>query len=591
MSKARGKTPRTEIIAEVANAHQGVPSLASEIAQRAYSAGADAVKFQLYSGPELLTRNHPRYDHFVRQSFTEEQWSDVIEPLVKSGLNVYCDVFGETSLNLASNFDVCGVKIHSSDLLNVPLLEKAAALGKSLLIGIGGSTPTEINNALAICENANIRPVLLHGYQAYPTLAEDSHLNRINWLKQYLPLADIGFMDHISGDDPFAVVAPCMAIALGATVVEKHVTINRAAKGVDYFSSLEVPHDFGTFVTNIRSAEASLGITDPVLSPSELKYRQEVKKHWVANRDLHSGNVLGSDDLTMKRTITNGLEPINLNSLVEHQLLSDVGKDSLITRDQISTTTWGLVIARMASSRLPGKALINIAGTPALGHLFERLKRSHKIHKIVLCTTLLPDDDELERLAQDHSVECYRGEDLDVLARMLGAVNGSQVDAVVRVTGDDILVDPDYLDKAISHHYQTHAEYTSLKSLPSGTEAEIFDTDLLRRISRAANDTNGTEYLTTFISDNHRYIRCEEVDVNDRHCRDWRLTLDTPEDLELIRKVISGLAEKGLGLTYSVSDIVDLVESDPDLLKINADVRQRSTPTNVDTSLNMLRFF
>lgn len=578
---------KIEIIAEVANAHQGSPELALKIAENSVIAGADAVKFQIYSGKDLLVRKHPRFEHFYKQAFSVDEWGQLLSPLVSRGLSVYCDVLGLDAMRIAHDLGVSGIKIHSSDLANLPLLEKAAQWGGQILLGTGGSTAREINLALSVLDQTHVRPILMHGFQAYPTLAEDSELNRLKWLTEtYGDRADTGYMDHVAADDIFSTVLPAMAISLGVSVIEKHVTLDRAAKGVDYYSSLDVPQEFAVFTKDIRRTEAALGDDIPRFSDAEIKYRSTVKKHWVTTHSLPEGHILSQDDLVMKRVNDSISEPLELKKLLKKRLVVPLDKETPVSRNQINRTTWALVIARLFSTRLPKKALISIAGMPALSHLFERLKQAKSIDEIVLCTTTNNEDDELILVAENHGIKCHRGPVDDVLGRMLGAVEGHSVDAIVRATADDILIDPNYLDRTVEHHFVTNSEYTDNKALPSGTEVEVFDTDLLQTIWSAAKYTGGTEYLTTYVIANKEQFRTSKLIVDQHHARDWRLTLDTAEDLSVINALLVGMLNKGKGLNYRLDDIVEFIENNHEILQPNAEVRQRQTPLNIDVSLN-----
>ena len=133
-----------EIIAEIANAHQGDPAIAARLAEEALAGGADAVKFQVYTADELLVRRHPRYEHFRKQSFTGAAWSDLIGRIRAKGGRVYCDVFGLEALDISLREGADGIKVHSSDLANAPLLEILSTAGKRVFLSVGGSTAREI---------------------------------------------------------------------------------------------------------------------------------------------------------------------------------------------------------------------------------------------------------------------------------------------------------------------------------------------------------------------------------------------------------------------------------------------------------------
>ncbi len=577
---------KIEVVAEIANAHQGNPETALTLARASLAAGADAVKFQVYFAPEMLVRAHPRYEHFRKQSFAPEVWERLIGTIKAMNATVYCDVFGLNALAVAARFGADGFKVHSSDLANKPLLQALATAGKRVFLSAGGSTVREIVYALDLLGTVGPRPVLLHGYQSYPTPLEDSVLARLPWLASIFgDRCDIGYMDHVAGDDPFAMTLPLQAISLGAKVIEKHVTLDRAAKGVDWYSSLE-PSELAEFVATLRRAETAIGTAPDRFTASERIYRATVKKHWVAARALPAGAILSPADLICKRVPDAPGDAVEIDKLVDRPLRTPLVEEEIVTRAHVRTVVWACVVARMRSSRLPGKAVIDMAGMPALGHLFARLKQCRRVDRVVFCTTTLPEDDALTQLAGQHGVPFHRGPVEDVLGRMLGALDGHEVDVVLRVTGDDILVDPDYADAAIEQHLRANTEYSDLKALPSGTEVEVFDADLLRAIHKLSQDAGGTEYLTNYVIENRDQFRTFSVPVPEAHARKWRLTLDTEEDCRVIRRFLEAMRAKGKGLDYRLDDIVAYFSAHPEALAINASVRQRSAPPAVNTSMN-----
>lgn len=576
---------RVEIIAEIANAHQGDPAVAEELATAALKAGSDAVKFQIYFAEELLTQNHPRFPHFQRQAFSADVWRNLIASVQDRGARVYCDVFGQKALEIASEAKVSGYKVHSSDLGNEPLIRALARMRQPVMLAVGGSTVREIAKAIAIVTRGNvIRPILMHGFQSYPTSIEDTCLARLGWLRQLFGNScDVGYMDHVDAEDPFAITLPVLAVGMGATIIEKHITLNRAARGVDYYSSLN-PGEFAEFVRIIRRAEAALGQDPERFAASERTYRRQVKKYWMTSRAKRRGEVIGPDDLVMRRADAMADVP-DPEQLLGRPLLEDRPVEHVLTRADVPQRVWALVVARMQSSRLHGKALVDVAGMPALMHLFERLKQARSLDQIVLCTTQEPADEPLVSLAEHCGVKAFCGETDDVLARMLGSIEGHAVDVVIRVTGDDILVDPDYLDRAVFHHLQVNAEYTDMKALPSGTEVEVFDAALLRVLAALAKDRSGTEYLTSYVVHHRDQFRTTNCPVHPLHRRNWRLTLDTPEDLEVLRTFLTAMRDQGKAVTYRMSDVVAYFTEHPEVLAVNADVRQRQTPPEVSTEL------
>ncbi len=593
-----------EIIAEIANAHQGDPTQAATLARLAAEAGADAVKFQVYTAAELLTRSHPRYAHFEKQAFSREEWTTLLAEARSLNATVYCDVFGLESLAMVGALGVDHVKIHSSDMGNLPLLQQAARVARRILLGAGGCGLREIARAVrTLREAAPAQPpqlVLLHGFQSYPTAIEDTRLERLlAFRNEFGDVCEVGYMDHVAGDDPMAFHLPLMAAAMGATVLEKHVTLDRAAQGVDYYSSLE-PAELAAFVTQARRAETALAGGCAAFSEPERQYRRATGKHWVAARALPAGRVLAGEDLVMKRDVSGDAYPAKYERLVGRPLLRDVQPDEPLCHVDVRQTVFALPVARSASSRLPGKALIDVAGTPALRHLLERLKQAARLDAVVFCTTVNAEDDALAEAAAAAGLPCHRGPVEDVLGRMLGALDmapqllgaaavvdapADVVDVVVRVTGDDILVDPDYLDETVRQHLAHNAEYTSAKDLPSGVEVEVFDAQILRDIHHACKDAGGTEYLTFYVTRNPDHFLAHVMVPAEAHRRDWRLTLDTPEDYQVITAFLEAMRAQGKALDYRMDDLVAFYAARPDVLAINAQVRQRSAPIEVCTDI------
>jgi spore coat polysaccharide biosynthesis protein SpsF (cytidylyltransferase family) len=147
-------------------------------------------------------------------------------------------------------------------------------------------------------------------------------------------------------------------------------------------------------------------------------------------------------------------------------------------------------------------------------------------------------------------------------------------------------VDPDYADRAVQYHLQVNAEYSDLKALPGGTEVEVFDADLLHAIWNAAHDCGGTEYLTDYITSHGDQFRTAKVPVDENHARPWCLTLDTPEDCEVIQAFLQAMRRRGKLLSYRLDDIVEFFHSHQKLLSINEKVRQPQTPPSICTDLD-----
>lgn len=564
---------QVEIVAEIANAHQGVVENARRIAIESIEVGADAVKFQVYFAEEFLVPTHTRFQHFKNQAFSKPDWIWLLRQIKDTSARVYCDVFGVEAFNVALSCGVDGVKVHGSDLGNDPLLSQIGNSSLDVIISAGGSTYVEIAHAVKLLRSKNQNKItLLHGHQSYPTEIDDSVLARMSLLEEMFgKYCDIGYQDHVSGESDMAYFLPVMAVGMGAKMIEKHVTLDRNAKGVDYYSSLN-PEELGSFIRIIRQCEVARGVDGHVWSEGERKYRRDVKKHAVARCRLKKGTLIKAEDLSFLRVVSvdSSPSPLSSDSLLGSRLKEDIDEHVVIHRALIETRVAAIIVARRGSRRLPDKALLDMNGEAALSHLFRRVKQSKSVDEIIFCTTTESENRSLCLLAEREGLNTFCGSIKDVLGRMLTAIENRDIDVVVRVTGDDILVDPDYIDRAVDYHLNQNFEYTDLKKLPSGTEVEIFDTSLLKRLNRLVINHDDTEYLTNFVVDNRYAFQCGSAPVDDGHSLDWRLTLDTKDDAEVIRKIIEEMDKQGRKYTYRLDDIVTYLNMHPEILELNS---------------------
>ena len=581
---------KIEIIAEIANAHQGSPDIAIDIANNAIQSGANAIKFQMYTADDLLVSSHKKYQHFKNQSFSLKDWKYIFSRLDITNNKVYLDIFGLESFSISKNFHVDGYKLHFSDLMNQPLIKLLAETGKDILIGSGGATVSEIANTIkSIKKIGNNKITLLHGFQAYPTKIEDTNLERLNDFKNYFgDKVNLGLSDHIEGDNIFSKILPMMALPYGINIIEKHVTINRVSKGIDYYSSLDIP-DFKDFIKLFRESEKAIGIRENY-SEDELNYRRTVKKKWFCNKNLEKGDIVRVQDLVMKRD-DSGLNSMDFDQIINRTLISGIKQDSLIKNSFFKSRVLAIVVARSSSSRLPGKATIDILNEPSLAHLFKRLiisKNRGIINDIAFCTTQEKEDDKLVDMIKTFPVTIFRGETENVLKRMSLAFNyHSNADIILRVTGDDILIDPDYLEKSINYHKEHNLDYTDSKLLPTGTDVEVINASVLKKILNTAEDLEGTEYLTNYIVENDLIFNIGSLPVIDKHSKNYRLTLDTQKDYTVINALLKWCESIGKKYDYNIDDIVSFFTKNKQYEAMNISVKQRSIPKKFSTKLKI----
>ena len=239
--------------------------------------------------------------------------------------------------------------------------------------------------------------------------------------------------------------------------------------------------------------------------------------------------------------------------------------------------TVATIEARMTSSRLPGKVLLQVLGKPMLHHLINRLKSVPSIDEIVLATTTNATDDVLVEFALKEKVRVYRGSELNVMARVIGAAEASGADVIVEITGDCPIIDPDIVSQTIQmflHHDAAYVSNSHIRSYPDGMDAQVFRLDTLKRSAAKTNDPLDYEHVSLHIR-NHPEIfpRVDLVAPPSLWWPELGLTLDEEADYQLLKNIIETLGpDKPL---FSCHDVIQLLKKNPDWLDINRAVLRK----------------
>jgi spore coat polysaccharide biosynthesis protein SpsF len=236
-----------------------------------------------------------------------------------------------------------------------------------------------------------------------------------------------------------------------------------------------------------------------------------------------------------------------------------------------------IIQARMSSTRLPGKVLRQVLGKPLLSFQIERIRRLSHPHVLILATSTDPSDNIIESYAQEVGVRCHRGSLDDVLARYHSAAVAAKAQTVVRLTADCPVIDPKVIDHVIGHYDRspTQPDYVSnslRRTYPRGMDCEIFSFQSLDEAFREANEAAEREHVTPFIYRNSERYRLENVAYpSDHHEHRW--TVDTPEDFELIRRLIENLYPSKP--TFDLEDLLALSDRFPEWRKLNSHIEQK----------------
>jgi sialic acid synthase SpsE len=286
---------------------------------------------QLFRASELIAPDDPRIETFRQIELPLTEWERLLDEVAALGIPVLADVFDRPSLGLGESGGVQAYKIHSTDMENPEFIRAVAATGKPLLLSTGGCDLQDVSRAIEGAEaEGNEQIMLLHGVQNFPTRVEDSHLRYMGTLKETFGLP-VGFLDHVDGGSPMALVLPALALAFGADLIEKHMTLDRAAKGFDYESALE-PEVFRQMVEQLRETEKAFGNSVEPQEESAERYHQLMRRAVLSRVPLRKGEPLRPEQLVFLRN-EKGLAPKNVAFIVGRKPNQDIEAWQPLTED------------------------------------------------------------------------------------------------------------------------------------------------------------------------------------------------------------------------------------------------------------------
>ena len=315
-NKTIGNGNRPYIIAEMACAHNGDYQQAHDLIQASYEAGADACQLQFFVPEETVTPSHEVFSVLQDICLSDEQWTELFNYGKGLGIDMFVCTYDVPSVKLAVGLKADGIKLNSADLSNPDVLKAVAKSKIPFTLGTGASTFEEIARGLRYTyDNGAEEVILMHGVQNFPTQNKDLNIKRIALLKSVFDSYPVGYADHTDGDDEFGNVIDLLAVGLGANVLEKHITLSRKDKGIDYQAALE-PEEFKKYVKDIHRGFEALGTTEiKPFTESDLKYRKFQKKSIVAARDLKEGEVIDRKAVRFLRNEVPGIAPIEFERI------------------------------------------------------------------------------------------------------------------------------------------------------------------------------------------------------------------------------------------------------------------------------------
>tara|TARA_B100000902_G_C27304261_1_gene914503 strand:+ start:1802 stop:2851 length:1050 start_codon:yes stop_codon:yes gene_type:complete len=329
-------------ISEVGSNHQGDTELCKELILASKESGASAVKLQKRDNKNFYSKKLYNEPYNNPNSFAEtyglhrdyldlklDQWKELIEFSNENDIILFSTAFDIESANFLEELNMPLYKIPSGGLKNIPLIKHVASFNKPFIVSTGGGTIEDVQRVVEATKDFKENLVLLQCTAGYPVAWEDLNLNVIKTYRDLFPDNVVGLSSHDNG-----IAMTLAAYLLGARVIEKHFTLNRANKGTDNAFSLE-PQGFKKMIRDISRAQVALGDGIKKTYPSEQNPLRKMATSIRASKNLNSNHEIGKEDIVF-RAPNDGLDPYNFEKVIGKKLNKSLKEDDLITFDDLT---------------------------------------------------------------------------------------------------------------------------------------------------------------------------------------------------------------------------------------------------------------
>lgn len=534
----------TQVIAEVSSNHNGDLSRCLMFVREAKRLGCDAIKFQLFKidklfAPEILAKSE---DHRQRK-----QWELPIEFIPEiaaacraEGIKFICTPFYLDAVDILAPHVDC-FKIASYEILWKELLIKCGRMGKPVIISTGMATLEEVAEAVETLKQSGAKDItVLHCVSGYPAPAADCNLRVIQSYHDKFAVK-CGWSDH--SVEPSVIYRAIEK--WGAETIEFHLDLDK--NGLEYNRGFSwLPETIGPVIENVRR------------------------------------NQIATDDFTIADG--DGVKRCAASELIDREWRADPS-DGLrpllhVRREWLAKPRIvGIVRARMSSTRLPGKSLIDIGGKPLVWHVLKRLQRVRGLSEVILATTSDPSDDPLAEFVQTAGFRVFRyaGDINDVQGRIANAVRFAQADIAVNICGDCPLIHPPFIAKMIDCFVTNNADAVRIKQ-DFACQHEGIDVNsrsLFEKIDQRTKTAFEKEHLNVILRAQPELAKMAEVVVDapfEKH--QFRVSVDTPSDWQFIREVYAQFADSDGYVDFEKA--ISRILADEKLLAINNSVKQKA---------------
>lgn len=564
----------TYLLFEIANSHGGSKEYIYEWVDSLPKEPNTGTKFQVFKYNEIALKDYRYYPVYLKFFIDKQNWKKIFTYAKSKGFDVWIDVFDLYSVEvIKDNLSlVTGIKMQSSVLDNLKVLKGLSeTLGNKktkVILNVAGRGLDNIKTTLTNLKTnyfINNEIILQAGFQAYPTDKEDLTLGKIHILRKEFPEHTVSYADHVDGKSPLAFDVPVFAILAGAGHLEKHVCLDRNKTKYDFQSAIE-PEECTLLVYKIKECEKVLGTK--LIPDKEANYLKTTIEKPIAAIAMRKGDVINFKNFNFRRTGQDGLTVAEIKELMKKRyiLAKDIKPGQTIKAKDMRKSRTGVVIAcRMKSTRLKHKAILPIQGIASIERCIINAKKIKSADEITLATSTMEEDQVLKKYALKQKIHFFAGDPEDVMFRYLGVADKYKLDIIIRVTGDCPIVSYEMAEFLLQKHFERGNDYTGPKEHVTGLVSEIYNVNTLKRIIEHLGDARHSEYMTWYMLTNKDIFQVDMVGLPKEWVRNYRLTLDFQEDLDMLKALFDKLESK----EPSIKNIYEVLDKNPDIPAIN----------------------
>jgi N,N'-diacetyllegionaminate synthase len=565
-------------ILEVANTHGGhidyILDLLDEFEEFNKNNGF-GIKFQPFKYNQIATEDFEWYKVYKELYIDESAWTKIFDKAYDTK-DIWIDVFDLYGVSIIQkNLDIIyGLKLQTSILDNQEVYNALQAIDISklkLIINIAGRGKEDINDIINRYEVLHAEELLLEvGFQAYPTDLVDSGLSKIKYLKDNYNYRVV-FADHIDGGNQDAVTLPLIASMLGADFIEKHIMHSTIEAKYDGFSSVK----YDTYKKIIENQNNFLPLMDSVfISDAEAKYLDDSYQVPILKIQKEQSSIVNLDtDFIFRRSGLDGLNSKQIKSLVSNFNVlktSHEANTTLKKEDFRKANIAAIIACRLKSSRLPKKAILKIGDLTSIELCIKNTLKIKNLNNVILATSDNKQDMQLSKYIYDDSVIFHQGDAKDVVSRYLDVINKLEIDVFLRITGDMPYVSSEISEYLLKKHFESGADYTVASKYTVGTDVEIINTAALKKIQKYFPNADYSEYMTWYFQNNPDYFDLNFVDLPREWVRDYRLTLDYQEDLDVFNRIEKYFKDNNID--FNIKELYKFLDNNPKVSEINSHI-------------------